>query len=200
MIKQIKHTRRKAFRQWWLVAALLSTLLLGACSNVNTAPEKTYYVLQSDTTTRLTQISGEPQLSIRYVKLPNYLNQQGIARQLPNGKVNVSYTNLWAEKLSQAIPTLLAENLAVQLGEPVEIHPLPPGIHVASIVEVNITRFIGDEQQLHLKGSYRLVKPKQLQSYQFDTQVPLTDHQTTTLVEAYALAIKQLSADIARHL
>lgn len=196
MINFFKNSLNNTFPLLLLTGALLLT----ACSSVNTAPEKTYYVLQSDTTTRLTQISGEPQLSIRYVKLPSYLNQQGIARQLPNGQVNVSYTDLWAEKLSQAIPTLLAENLAVQLGEPVEIHPLPPGIRVASIVEVSITRFIGDQQQLHLKGNYRLVKPKQLQNYQFDLRVPLNNHQTATLVDAYATAIKQLSANISSNL
>lgn len=177
-----------------------SVLLLVACNSVNKAPEKTYYVLQNDTATRLTQISGTPNISIRRVTLPSYVNQRGIARQLPNGQINVSYSDLWAEKLSQAVPVLLAENLAVALQQPIEIHPLPPGIRVDSIIEVNLSHFIGGKDNLQLTGSYRLVKPKQLQTYHFETLVPLTNNQTHTLVDAHSTAIKQLSMDIAKHL
>lgn len=177
---------------------LTASLALSACSSVNTAPEKTFYVLPDNPTT--VTISGEPQVSIRYVRLPNYLNQQGIARILPNGQVNVSYTDLWAEQLSQAIPTLLTEDLSLALNQPVETHPLPPTIHVDTVIEVNITRFLGDKENLHLRGSYRLVRPQQLRSYQFEKRVPLADNRTQTLVDAYANAVQLLSQDIAKNL
>ncbi|PID62843.1 MAG: hypothetical protein CR974_02740 [Gammaproteobacteria bacterium] len=182
------------------IAGLLTALTLTACVSSKAAPEKTYYVLQTRSEAAAPAVSGTPKVSIRRVKLPSYLNQQGITRLLPNGKANVSSTDLWAEKLSQAIPTLLAENLSRQLQSPVEIHPLPPSIRVNSVIEVNISRFIGDKDNLHLKGSYRLVKPQQLRTYQFATQVPLADNQTRTLVDAYATAISQLSQAIAGHL
>ncbi len=172
--------------------------LLGACSS--TAPEQNYYVLQSDSQTNITEIAGQPVASIRRVKLPQYLNQQGIARRLDNGQINVSYIDLWAEKLSQAVPTLLAEHLTAQLQAPVEVNPLPPGIRVDTLIEVSISRFIGDNRRLSLQANYRLIKPKQLQSHNFSTQVDLADSSTTTLVDAYALAIKQLAEAIAKNL
>lgn len=175
------------------------TVTLTAC-NSNVAPTQNYYVLHNDSRTNITEISGKPTLSIRRVKLPNYLNQQGIARRLDNEQISVSYTDLWAEKLSQAIPTLLAENLSVQLKSPVEINPLPPGIHVDTLIEINITRFISNSKHLALQTNYRLIKPKQLRSYYFATTVELTDDTTITLVDAYAQAIKQLAQAIAKNL
>ncbi len=180
----------------WMLASL------SACSSTNTAPEKNYYVLQQSagSAARAVNVSGAPEIAIGRITLPSYLNQQGIARLLPNGQVNVSYTDLWGEKLSQAIPALLAEQLALQLQAPVEVYPLPAGVHVKTTVEVNISHFIGDENNLHLKGRYRHIRGNQLNSYSFAKHIPLDNHQTSTLVAAYAEAIAQLSQTIAKQM
>lgn len=182
-----------------LLLVMACITVLSACSST-VAPEQNYYVLQSDSQTNITEISGQPRVSIRRVKLPQYLNQQGIAKRLSNGQVSVSYIDLWAEKLSQAIPTLLAENMAAQLQSPVEINPLPPGIDVETLVEVNITRFIANDTALSLQANYRLIKPKQLQSHNFSTMIALSDDTTTTLVNGYSVAIKQLAEALAKKL
>ncbi len=184
------------------LCALWMAVALSACSSTNTAPEKNYYVLQQSTgsAARAVSVSGAPEIAIGRVTLPSYLNQQGIARLLPNGQVNVSYTDLWGEKLSQAIPALLAEQLALQLQAPVEVYPLPAGVHVKTTVEVNISHFIGGKDRLQLRGQYRRIRGKQLKSYRFDKQIPLSDHQTRTLVAAYAEAIVQLSQTIVKQM
>ncbi len=176
--------------------AVLATFLV-ACSSVNTAPEKTYYVLKNNAPSA--EISGTPHVSIRGVKLPDYLNQRGIARQLPNGQVNVSYTDLWAEKLSKSVPTLLAEHMSAQLLSPVEQHPLPPGVKVGATVDVHITRFIGTPTELRLRAGYRIIRTKKMTTYTFATTVALQDNQTSTLVNAYEIAIARLAQDIAKH-
>lgn len=187
------------FRQYTTIFAVVFSVYLSACSSTS-APTQNYYVLQGDNQSKITEISGQPNLSIRHVKLPRYLNQQGIPRQLENGQIGISVTDLWAEKLSQSIPTLLAQSLEATLKEPVEVNPLPPGIDVDTLIEVNITRFIGNANALTLQADYRLIKPKQLQTYNFATTVSLADGETTTLVKAYAQAIKQLAEAMAKKL
>lgn len=192
MTNNQKQSRRLQPLSWLLACGVWLT----ACSSTP-APEQDFYLLHSDSQTNITEISGQPNVSIRRVKLPHYLNQEGIVRQLDNGQIAVSMVDLWAEKLSQSVPTLLAKNLAVALQAPVEINPLPPGISVDTLVEVNITRFIGDGKQLSLQADYRLIKPKKLQTYHFATTLNLADSSTITLVNGYAAAIKALAAEIA---
>lgn len=180
------------------VLALLCTLCLTACSN--TATQQEYFLLSNSKQAAIHEISGQPQVSIRRVKLPSYLNLLGISRQLPDGRISVSASLLWAEKLSQAIPNVLAEEIAVQIHAPVEVHPLPPGVDVDTIVEVDISRFIGNNKTLDLQGSYRLIARKKLQKYPFSIEVALANDSTTELVDAYHRALHDLAIDIAKQL
>lgn len=182
-------------------AALLlpMALWLGACSS--SAPlQQQYFVLSATPLANVTMVSGEPKVSIRRVKLPDYLNQRGIARQIGGDKIRVSNNLLWAEKLSKSLPTVLASNIAVKLKQPIEVHPLPPGIEVKTIVEVDIERFIADDSALTLLASYRLVKPKQLQSHRYHTEIALSDNSVEALVSGYQQAAIALANDIAEHL
>lgn len=195
MLQILQITRRQMKR---LGAIFLISILLIGCATATT--EQEYFVLNNSSASKISMISGVPQTSIRRIKLPSYLNQRGIARQLSNGKISVSTQQLWAEKLSQAIPTLLAQEIAVKKNQPIEIHPLPPGIQVKNIIEVDITQFLGDDKRLALQAGYRLVKPKKLQTYHFATTVALKDTRVMTLVDAYQRALMALAADIAKHL
>ncbi len=181
------------------VGLILSSILLSACSS-SSPLQQHYYVLSADSQANLTMLSGEPQVSVRRVKLPDYLNQRGIARKISADKIRVSNNLLWAEQLTKSLPGVLARNMAAELQAPVETHPLPAGISVNTIVEVDIERFIGDDKILYLLASYRLVKPKKLETYQYAAEVPLQDGTTDALVNGYNKAVKKLAVDIVRHL
>ncbi|PID66386.1 MAG: hypothetical protein CR975_03230 [Gammaproteobacteria bacterium] len=181
--------------------SLLAIVLLSACGSTNgSIGKQEYFVLGSSQTAKLSLISGEPQISIARVRLPDYLNQRLLVKRGKNGEVRVLNQQFWAEKLSQSMPQKLAKELAVYLKKPVEVHPLPPGISVATSVEIDVSEFLADDNNVVLQTSYRLIKPKKLDSHNFSTTVKLTDTSTLALVNGYRQALEQLAADIAKHL
>ncbi len=195
----MKKNQLKSLTQALSVTAIL---LLSACSsntNGSTGTQE-YFVLGTSQVAKLSSISGQPNISISRVRLPAYLNQRTLVKRGKDGKVHTLNQQFWAEKLGQSMPQSLAKELAVQLGRPVEVHPLPPGISVDTTVEVDVTEFLGTDSQLVLQASYRLIKPKKLDSHNFSTTVALPDTSTMTLVDGYRQAVEQLSNDIAKHL
>lgn len=183
----------------YLFTGLVSVMMVG-CSSTASVADKTYFLLNSQHQSKAIVVSGEPNVSIRRVKVPSYLDQQGIARKRSDGKIEVSVTDLWAEKLSSAIPLVLAKNMEVKLASPVETHPLPPGIRVDTLVEVNVMRLLGDAETLSIQTKYRLIKPKKLETYYFNDQIPLENPSTTALVDGYNQALNRLAIDITKHL
>ncbi len=181
--------------------SVISIVLLSACSSTNgSIGTQEYFALGTSQAAKLSSISGQPNISISRVRLPAYLNQRTLVKRGKDGKIHTLNQQFWAEKLGQSMPQSLAKELAVQLGKPVEVHPLPPGISVDTTVEVDVTEFLGTDSQLVLQASYRLIKPQKLDSHNFSTTVTLTDSTTTTLVDGYRQAVEQLSNDIAKHL
>lgn len=177
----------------------LAAVSLVSCSS--TAPvQRDYFVLSPSQTAQTATISGVPKASVSRVTLPAYLNQQNLVRQVSADKVALLTQQLWAEKLSTAIPAIIAAELAANLGQPIETHPLPPGIRIDTRIEVHIRQFIATEQQLTLQADYRIVNAPTLRSYRFVTQLPLSDSRTQTLVNAYNTGLYQLAGDIAKHL
>lgn len=181
----------------WAFMGLLS-LVVSGCGSVSTGQQ--YFVLNNSNQADISMIAGEPKISIRRVKLPDYLNQRTMVRRLENDQIKPLPNQFWAETLSQAIPTVLAQELSVNLREPVEVHPLPPGITVDTIIEVEVTEFLGNSSVLDFQTAYRMVKPKKLETRNFSTNVKLANDSTLALVDGYQEALKRLAADIAKHL
>lgn len=176
-------------------------LVVGITACTSSGPLKQqYFVLNHDSSAQLATIAGTPKISIRRVGVPEYLNQRGMARQISKGKISVSKDDLWAEPLSEAIPTVLAQHIAVIRHEPVEVNPLPPGIEVDTFIEVAISRLIADKTRLSIQASYRLINKKKLQYRQFASNIALSGSNTVELVESYNQAIQLLAKDIAAHL
>lgn len=179
--------------------SLIAIVFLSACSSGSVGKQE-YFVLGSSQQANLSLISGEPQISIRHVRLPDYLNQRLIVKRGVKGEIHVLNQQFWAEKLSQSMPQALAKELAANLRKPVEVHPLPPGISVDTTVEIDVSEFLGDDNNVVLQTSYRLIKPKKLDTRNFATTVKLADKSTLALVNGYQQAVERLAADIAKHL
>lgn len=178
---------------------LFFLMLNVGCSSTEPASPQ-YFLLQNSPTALSADVSGTPNISIRDVRTPNYLSNTGLARLQADGKVSISLKQMWAEKLSQSLPALIANEIEALIKKPVENHPLPPGIHVSTIVEVQIERFIGDQSNVYLKANYRLLKGGTLKKYDFYTEIPLPDNRNTTLVAGHNQAVYALSKAIAKHL
>lgn len=182
-----------------VLAAILAASSLISCSS--TAPiQRDYFVLSPSPAAKGMTISGTPKASISRVTLPNYLNQQNMVTQINNNQVAVLTQQLWADKLTQAIPSILAGEIAVIIQQPVETHPLPPGIHIPTRIEINIRQFIASNRTLTLQADYRIVNSPNLSSYRFAANIPLSNSNTPSLVNAYNMGLYKLASDIAKHL
>lgn len=182
-----------------MLATILAVSSLISCSS--TAPiQRDYFVLSASQAAKNITVSGTPKASISRVTLPNYLNQQNIVKQINNDQVAVLTQQLWAEKLTQAIPSILAGEIAAIIQQPVETHPLPPGIHIPTRIEINIRQFIATDKQLTLQADYRIVNSPHLSSYRFTASIPLSKSSTSSLVNAYNMGLYKLASDIAKHL
>ncbi|MGY0399486.1 MAG: PqiC family protein [Ostreibacterium sp.] len=191
IVKQLKK-KRSSF-----IVLLLTILIMGCASK---PLQQEYFLLNNSHQADISMIAGEPQVSIRRVKLPQYLRKHNIVREMSDGKVQFSSTQFWVERLSQAIPNVLAQEMTIELQSPVEVHPLPPETNVRTIVEVDISQLLADDRELVLQTSYRMIKPKKLETRHFLTKVALLDDKTMTLVKAHQTALKRLAVDIAKHL
>ncbi len=174
-------------------------IFLQGCSSSAPVTQQ-YYILSTSANADVSMVSGKPIMSIRRVKLPKYLEREGIARKLEDEKIAVSFRSLWAERLSESIPKILAKEIESIVKEPIEVHPLPPGHRVDVILEVDIYKLLGDKTNLTLQAKYRLLKQKSMVSNNFETVVPLADEKVATLVEAHNEALQSLAEEIANKL
>lgn len=178
---------------------LLLLLFLTACSQAPLSVTR-YYVLPETADARITLISGEPEIAIRHVRLPDYLNQRKIIRAQSTDSIEVQENAEWAEKLSDAMPRLLANQLSLIKQQPIEVAPLPAGILMKTLIEVNIEQLLANEKTLTLTASYRLIKENSLQRQNFSQRFALADASTEALVNTYQQALVALAHDIAKHL
>ncbi len=188
---------RKTNKVWH--SAMLLCAMLAGCSGLSKSSQQ-YFVLNSSNQADISFISGEPKVSIRRVQLPDYLNQRTIVRKHGREQIKPVSNQFWAETLSKSIPTVLSQELSVALKSPVEVHPLPPGINVDTIIEIDVFEFIGDAHTLSFKTSYRMVKPKKLEMRNFSTTVDLADASTQALVNGYQTALRRLALDMSKRL
>ncbi len=176
---------------------LLLGLIFSLISCASTPVTQEFYILNSSS--KLSDTSGKPFASIRSVSLPVYLENKGITT-LKGNKINISLTELWAEELETAIPQLLATQIEKSLRKSVILHPIPAGISVKKIIEVDIYKLIADEDNLYLEAKYKILKGKSIQSYNFKTSVRLPNKTVSAITKAHETALVKLAQKIAQHM
>jgi uncharacterized lipoprotein YmbA len=85
-------------------------LLLAGCAS---STQSRHYMLNPLTTEGKIQVQEScPAIGIGPIKLPEYLNRAQIVTRTSTNEVTLSYSDLWAEPLSDSVPRTLAENVA----------------------------------------------------------------------------------------
>jgi len=85
-----------------------------------------------------------PSIGVGPIRLPEYLSRMQIVTRTSTNEVTLSYSDLWAESLSESVPRLLAENLSqLVCTKEVVFFPWRPS-HVPDIrVEVEVLKMDG---------------------------------------------------------
>lgn len=185
-------------------------LFLVGCSSIGGGDNvRQYYLLEPSIEAKNSRIDGEPLMSIRRVRLPDYIGEnKGLVRRDGTGKIRISTLHNWAEHLSTTVPNVLAMELSTQLKQPVDLHPIPAGFDIPFILEVDILNMLGGPKsnaeggkaEFEFQAKYRIIGRDSLKSYRFNETFTLENDQAETVVDAYSTAIQALTQDIAKKL
>ena len=146
------------------LALLATALVLGACAS-SPGPALSWVRLPveaaSASAPAAARVQGVWQL-MTPVLLPGHLDRdvlfvpQGAAGLQPLGGAR------WAEPLRDAVPRLLRQDLARELGVPVWVAPLPPGVSPTRQLRVEFGAFdvAADGRSVELRARWSLADPK----------------------------------------
>ncbi|MBA6340264.1 membrane integrity-associated transporter subunit PqiC [Colwellia sp. MB02u-10] len=145
-----------------LIVALVSIILLGACSSAP-ANKTQYYLLNSPTTTSAVNTDNilnknSQHLGITLLELPDYLRQPSLVLQLSSHQLHYSHFHMWAEPLQNSFTQALAQDLNnIDSHFHYIVTPEKNEITAATAVVINITAFHATHQsQALLSGTYWL--------------------------------------------
>lgn len=186
----------------WILAGLMLALL-GGCSS---SPPIQLYQLRADAPA----VQGEAASGVASavwalgpVQMPEYLDRDAIVR--PSGQASLQHnpSQRWAEPLRDALPRLLAQDLARLRGAAqVWRMPVPPGVQVDRQLRVEVQRLDAstDGRSVVLQARWTLVDPSgksrpAVSERRFE--VDAGDGSVDALVSAHRSALWQLAQAIA---
>jgi uncharacterized lipoprotein YmbA len=195
------------------LALLLASLLLGVLGGcASPAPNPTYYVLKSEPpvphTLQENQTAAPWQLVLP-VRLPDYLDRDGLLLPQGNNAVQASSQHLWAEALSSSVPRVLMQDLRSLRGAgSVWTAPLGGAVVRGQLrvellaLDVN-ARADGVSLQARWSTQAQAAAGAPLPqpaAHAVQLNVPSTGTDAAALVAAHRLALWQLAQAIARTL
>jgi uncharacterized protein len=136
------------------------------------------------------------------VRIPDYLDRNEICTRLSASELAYSPTDRWAAPLRASIPTVLAQDLAKQLGQGhVVIYPWP-GERVDYQIEVDVLRFEANaDGKSYLMARWVVRKAADGRAVVMVRDASYAEEagskSTTASVEALSLTLDELSRDIA---
>jgi uncharacterized lipoprotein YmbA len=183
----------------WIPASLLLALLAGCSSS----PPIQLYQLRADAPSDVTGSTATTVWALGPVLMPEYLDRDAIVR--PSGLASLQHvpSQRWAEPLRDAVPRLLAQDLARLRGAAqVWRMPLPPGVQVDRQLRVEVQRLDASTDGRHvvLQARWTLVDPgggSKPQVSERRIEVDAGDGSTDALVSAHRSALWQLALAIA---
>jgi len=134
-------------RAIWLTSiACIAGAVLAGCSSVN-EPARLYVLdaTQRSTAVRPASAQEAPIVAIAGVKLPEYLNQNGIVTRDSNNEITRADSHIWAGPLSEEIARTIAEDISVMLpSDRVTLNAGRRSIPVDYTIDVEIVSFERD--------------------------------------------------------
>ena len=189
-----------------LIVALVSIILLGACSSAP-ANKTQYYLLNSPTATGAVNTDNKhnknnPYFGITLLALPDYLRQPSLVLQLSSHQLHYSHFHMWAEPLQNSFTQALAQDLN-NLASHLHYIVTPEKSQVTAVV-INITAFHATHQsQALLTGTYWL-QGKDMQNpekeHNFTLTVALNENGYEHAVEQMRKVITSLAQQITHSL
>jgi uncharacterized lipoprotein YmbA len=173
----------------WSVLTV-SVLWLSGCAR--SAPSR-FYLLEPVAEPAAAAPAGT--CGLRVDPLPDYLCRPMLATRLGPNEVNYLEYHRWAEHLDEALPTILAEDLARVLGQPkVWLYPWDTASRPERIIQVRIVRLDAD---LDSRVTLRAVTGEKevWQQHVITVQAPSDD--PADLVAAQSQALAELASRIA---
>jgi len=186
-----------------LAAAIAILVVLSACAG-KSAPELQLYLLRSDTTNEFNESDPISNIGIGSLRVAAYIDQPGLVLANADGTVTTAQHHQWAEPLRDSLRTLLANDIAHAIGQPVRARSYSETNwkqFTSRLIEVNV-------EQLHgtADGSARLVvtwaivdpgKREVISEHEFNATQPLAGDGYTELVKAEKKLMLQLAQQIA---
>ncbi len=181
---------------------LLLSLLLAACASPTPPPQ--LYQLRAAPPVPVVPVSGQQVLQLlQPVALPELLERDALL--VPQGQAGVQALagHRWAEPLRDAVPRLLRQDLAAQLGENrVWVAPLPTGVVVTRQLRVEILSLQtnADRNAVALQARWTLSDPSGRTAPEVQTtqiNVASASSEPDAWVAAHRLALWRLAERLA---
>lgn len=190
------------------LAASLALIGLGLMAGCGSSPQVKYFQLRAEPPGPAPLAQAAPPSAgiwaLGPVRVPEYLDRDAIVRPSGQASLRLSPSERWAEPLRDAIPRLLLQDLARQLGSTrIWRLPLPPGLTAQRQLRVDIHRLdadAGPRPLLVLQAQWTWVDPSGRQPPQVHEQrfeIPAGDGSTDVLVAAHRAALWALAQAIA---
>jgi len=187
------------------LTAILLLALVGCAGKP--APETQLYLLRSDSGNAFGDSDQVAEVGLGSVRVASYIDQPGLALELPDGTMRAARYHQWAEPLRESLRGYLANAIAAKSGQPVR--PAAYGqtnwrSYTKQLIDVRV-------QELHGTGSgaARLVamwaiidaaERTLVSEHEFVGEEPLDGSGYPALVAAEERLLNRLAAEIAQAL
>jgi uncharacterized lipoprotein YmbA len=133
----------------------LLVALLAACGS---SPRSNYYLLTTDVT--VPPSGDDPSLGIGPIRVPEYLNRNGLVYSRQGNQLQVSTTERWAEPLEAGIKRIMSANLASQLDtQDIRSFPWDPAQSPDYGVAISLWQLDANERRALLAAEWRVMHP-----------------------------------------
>ena len=164
-------------------------LLLSACSST---PKTTHsYLLRSSNSMETRELSATEALSLRSLKVANYIDQPGLVLEQADGTIHAARNHKWAEPLRHSLRQFLCSEISAKADyDAFDAKQSSTGKQV----DVMITRLHGDaDGNAVLSAHWTIGKGTHVRTFQFAKTTPLDG----TGYDALVTAQKNLLTDLA---
>lgn len=169
-------------------------LLLSACSS---KPKTTRsYLLHSSNSMETRELSVTGALSLRSLKVANYIDQPGLVLEQADGTIHTARHHIWAEPLRHSLRQFLRSEISAKAGYDVlDSNQSSTGKYV----DVMITRLHGDaDGNAVLSAHWTISKGTRVRTFQFAETTPLDGTGYDALVAAQKKLLTDLAGAIAQ--